>query len=368
MDHPRGARPLRARVAAGLVAAVAVLGAGGFGLTRAAAADGAAPATAWWAQVGAVGLASGLLPGVLPPGGLLGPSSGELPVVNAANGSGPSAYSALHYVVPRSVAGQAVDPATSGVIVTLAVAPGSGSVLTDVVACPTASPWSPGDGQPWAARPAYRCGGRLSSPGQVSPDGSAESWSLSPAQQTGPGVYDFALVPTSQLPFEVIYGPPTAASVTVLAGAPGSGSATSSSGGGAAGTVVPGSGGSGGGASGTGSGSPGTVVAPSGGASVFTNDKAPTAASSLPPVTTVPTPATGAGPVAGGSRSPATTGPSPGAGSAGANGARAVVATSAVHGSTVGDVPFAVALALLVVAVAASLLAGRRLVLRGRRS
>lgn len=226
--------------------------------------------TGWWNELMA--------------GPLTAPSTASKSQLQVGNGlQGPTAFSALMYQLPSKVNGTSIDKRTPALL-TLTVAPGSAVGTASVEACLVPNPgWKAGGAQPASAAPKFYCsqGAVLGVP---SADGSTESWSLGPALQSSPGIYDVALAPAPMShPFAVAYDQPTANSlqpVSAPAAHPKSGSSPSSvpsgSGKGTApssgsSNVGPGSGpsnaGSGSSNAGSGSGSgSGSSATPSGGA------------------------------------------------------------------------------------------------------
>lgn len=131
--------------------------------------------------------------------------------------TGPNAIAAVRYSIPDAVDGKRVDVSTVPGVLTLSV---TGSTIgTPIVrACPATSQWEPAVGGEWSKRPTFSC--TLSAPGTVSAAGTAVRFTLTPAMQARPGVYDLAIVPApgDTTPFSVEFARAGPGSLVVTGG------------------------------------------------------------------------------------------------------------------------------------------------------
>jgi len=121
--------------------------------------------------------------------------------------TGPNAIAAVRYIVPGTIDGIPVDPASVPATLTLKVAPNTTVGTPAVVACAVVGSWQPANGGAWSAHPNYSCS--PSATGALSPDKTAIVFNLGPGLQARPGTYDLALAPApaNQAPFSVQFLP-----------------------------------------------------------------------------------------------------------------------------------------------------------------
>jgi hypothetical protein len=119
--------------------------------------------------------------------------------------TGPNAIAAVRYAVPGSVDGKPVDAATVAGVLTLSAVAGSTLGTPALVACPVRGAWESAMAGEWSKRPTFSC--TASAAGTPTSDGTAVRFSLTPALQARPGVYDLAIVPApaSTSPFAVAF-------------------------------------------------------------------------------------------------------------------------------------------------------------------
>ena len=118
---------------------------------------------------------------------------------------GPNAIAAVRYSVPGSIDGKTVDVSTVAGVLTLSPAAGSTLGTPALVACPVRGAWEPAMAGEWSKRPTFSC--TTSAAGTPTADGTAVRFSLTPALQARPGVFDVAIVPApgNTSPFAIAF-------------------------------------------------------------------------------------------------------------------------------------------------------------------
>ena len=128
--------------------------------------------------------------------------------------TGPNAIAAVRYAVPGSIDGKSVDVSTVAGVLTLSPAAGSTLGTPALVACP----WEPAMAGQWSKRPTFSCA--TSAAGTPTADDTAVRFSLTPAVQARPGVYDLAIVPApgNASPFAIAFQRAGAGSLALTGG------------------------------------------------------------------------------------------------------------------------------------------------------
>ena len=175
-----------------LLAAASLASAGFVALSSSGAHADAPEASGYWtkAQVPSSSPVTVPAPPTVPSGGLY--------VAN--DPSGPTAISAVRYVVPEGVEGT----------LALKIAAGSTPQVANISACTATTSWDPPSGAgDMANAPKYAPSTCVI--GQLAPDNSVYTFLLSPAQQPKPGTIDVVLIPTPAAgpqPFSVSFEHP----------------------------------------------------------------------------------------------------------------------------------------------------------------
>ena len=131
---------------------------------------------------------------------------------------GPNAIAAVRYSVPASIDGKSVDVSTVAGVLTLSPAAGSTLGAPAPVACPVRGAWEPAMAGEWSKRPTFSC--TSSAVGTPTADGTAVRFSLTPALQARPGVFDVAIVPApgTTSPFAIAFQRAGAGSLVLTGG------------------------------------------------------------------------------------------------------------------------------------------------------
>ena len=134
--------------------------------------------------------------------------------------TGPNAIAAVRFIVPGTVDGEPVDPASVSATLTLQVASNGAVGTPAVVACPIVGSWQQATAGAWSTRPNYSCS--PSATGTLSADKTAMAFKLDPSLQARAGIYDVALVPApaNQAPFSVQFLPAGGDSLALESGSP----------------------------------------------------------------------------------------------------------------------------------------------------
>jgi hypothetical protein len=200
-------------------------------LTNAAPSEAQAPTrTAWWNQA--------------PFGLVVSPSAVRSDQLLVAEGAArPDATAAVLYSLGD---GSQVDASPLSVSATMKLTLDTGSSVGTpaVMACPiiARAPWKSG-GDQTGGPPAADCSNGRAVAGQLSADGASLVFALTPAQQSSAGVFNLALVPASQVPFQAVFDRPGNDSFAVTGppvDSPAQGSYPASTSGGATGSSPPG--------------------------------------------------------------------------------------------------------------------------------
>lgn len=134
--------------------------------------------------------------------------------------TGPNAIAAVRYVVPGTIDGVPVDPASVPATLTLKVAANTTVGTPAVVACPVLGTWQPANAGTWSTKPAYNCD--HSATGTLSDDKASMVFTLDPSLQARSGAYDLALTAAAanQAPFSIQFLPAGGDSLAFGSGSP----------------------------------------------------------------------------------------------------------------------------------------------------